>query len=159
MGTARTTLDTYIAMVRSFMRDYPHLNRLIADSESSDASIAMAIMSAVDDFNMTSPLAPYTVDSFPYARLLIIGAVKTLLESVAILQARNHLTYSDGQGVQVNESDRAPVYLNIVNKFANDWERGKREVIVKINIAQATGAGVASDFSQLESYYANRGLL
>ena len=141
-----TRLEQMVEQVRAYLRDYPELNRLIADEESSKRSIATAIIYAVEDFNLDSPLGNYVPESFPSFSLLKLGAAKYLLESLVFLQARNHVTYSDGQGVQVNESDKAPIYLNIINRLTSEWERKKEKLIVRLNIQQAMGGGVSSDF-------------
>lgn len=146
-----TRLEALVEMMRAYLRDYPELNRLIADEESSKRSIATAILDAVEDFNMDSPLAAYTPDNFPSFSLLKLGAAKYLLESLTFLQARNHVTYSDGQGVQVNESDKAPIYLNLINRLTGEWERKKDRLIVRLNIRQAMGGGVTSDFFETDA--------
>jgi len=139
-------LEQLVEVVRAYLRDFPELNRLIKDEESSKRSIAMAILDAIEDFNLDSPLGAFTPDTFPAISLLKIGAAKYLLESVTFLQARNHLTYSDGQGVQVNESDKAPIYLNLINRLTAEWERRKMKLIARLNVRQAMGGGVTSDF-------------
>jgi hypothetical protein len=139
-------LEELVEMMRAFLRDYPELNRLIKDEESSKRSIAMAIMDAVEDFNLDSPLGAFSVENFPSVSLLRIGTTKFLLESLSLLQTRNHVTYSDGQGVQVNESDKGPVYMNLANRYTSEWERRKEKLIVRMNIRQAMGGGVTSDF-------------
>ena len=141
-----TRLEQITELVRAWIRDYPELNRLIEGEESSKRSIATAILDAVEDFNLSSPLAAVGVDNFPSISLLKIGAAKFLLESLTFLQARNHLTYSDGQGVQVNESDKAPIYLNMIDRLNTEWERKKEKLIVRMNISGVMGGGVTSDF-------------
>jgi len=145
-----TVMNKLIQVIRAYLKDFPELNRLVAGHEFSDATISLAIMDAVDDFNVDSPLAPCSVESFPGVSLLRLGATKFLLESASFLQTRNHLTYSDGQGVQVNSSDRGPVYLNIVQKLSQEWEVKKQRMIVKLNIKGMMGSGVYSDFAQLD---------
>lgn len=145
-----STMNRLVSMIRSYLKDFPELNRLIAGHEFTDTTIALAVMDAVDDFNLDSPLAPFGVTSFPSVSLLRVGATKFLLESATFLQARNHLTYSDGQGVQVNSSDRGPMYLNIVQKLSQEWEVKKQRLIVKLNVKGMMGSGVYSDFRQLD---------
>ena len=145
-----STLNRLVQVVRSYLKDFPALNRLVAVHEFSDTSIVTAILDAVDDFNLDSPLAPFSVDTFPSVSLLRMGATKYLMESATFLQTRNHLTYSDGQGVQVNSSDRGPTYLNIVQKLSQEWEVKKQRMIVKLNVKGMMGSGVYSDFRQLD---------
>ena len=93
----------FINLVRAKMRDFPELNRLIAGQETSDRMIALAAMEAIDDYNTTPPLlGAVGFDNFPSISLLVNGTIICILESVGILQVRNHLSYTDGQGVQIN---------------------------------------------------------
>jgi len=140
------------------MRDFPSLNRLIEGVEHGDRTIAMCVMATLEDINLSAPPGlTFTLENFPFTYLLMIGTMWHLLTSEAILQARNHLTYSDGQGVQVNQSDHASMYLNLTQKFQSEYEQKKQNFIVKENIARAMGpggsnVGVYSDFSQLMDF-------
>ena len=145
-----TVLNRLVQTIRSYLKDFPELNRLVKGHEFADPTIVTAIADAVDDFNLDSPLAPFGIDNFPSISLLRIGATKYLMESATFLQTRNHLTYSDGQGVQVNSSDRGPVYLNIVQKLSQEWEVKKQRLIVKLNVRSMMGGGVYSDFRGLD---------
>ena len=153
-GIPKKLLDT-IVLVRAKMRDYPELNRLIEGHETSDREIAFAIMEAIDDFNTTPPLiTPYTIEEFPSMSLLIRGSIIMVLESVGLLQTRNHMQYSDGQGVSVSVSDKGPQLANWINMFAQNYEQKKFRLKQAINLGTAlNGKGVASEYSLINGYF------
>lgn len=138
----------FIAMVRAKLRDFPELNRLIAGQETSDRMIALAAMEAIDDFNTTPPLIDaVTIANFPSISLLVNGTIINILESVGLLQLRNHLSYSDGQGVQVNVSDKAPQLMQWMQIFKAQYELKKSNLKKSINLSGAlNGSGIPSEY-------------
>jgi len=85
------------ASVRAYMRDFPELNRLITGQESSDRQIQWAIMDTLDEWNATPPfLGKATLRNMPPISMLRDGIAAYLIESVAILQTRNEVSFSDG---------------------------------------------------------------
>lgn len=144
-----------VKLIRAKLRDYPELNRLVAGQETSDREIAFAIMEAVDDFNNTPPLIEnYTLDTFPSPSLLIRGAIINILESVALLQTRNQMTYSDGQGIQVGVSDKAPMLMSWINLFTQQYEAKKARLKQALNLRGALNAsGVPSEYAAISGYY------
>src|SRR3954468_4840113 len=101
------TIDNLVASVRSFLRDYKELNRLIAGEESSNRQIVWAICDALDDYNTTPPFTQFDLNTFPSRSLLVRATTISLLESIGLLQTRNHLSWSDG-GLTVGVSDKTP---------------------------------------------------
>lgn len=143
-----------IQQVRLFMRDYRDLNRLIAGEESSNRMIAWAIMDACDDWNSTPPLTgTIGVLSHPSSSLLIRATVISLLQSVGLLQTRNHLTYSDGSGASVNVSDKTPVLQAWINLLSSAYEMKKVRLKTGLNIEGAWGGGVHSELNLVNAYY------
>lgn len=134
---ASQQLKQFVARVRLFMRDYPELNRLVDGEESSDRMIAFAIMDAISDFNSTPPhIGYYTFEDFVnrnWLHPLMLKTVVCLLESVAILQTRNHLQFNDG-GISVSVSDKAPMLQQWAQLFNSRWENFKRSVKIADNI-------------------------
>src|SRR5258708_22776774 len=96
LPTAKLEVNNFIQQVRTFLRDYPETNRLISGVESSNRQIVWAMSDALDDFNTTPPFTYFGVTDFPSKSLLIRGTVISLLESIGLLQTRNHLSFSDG---------------------------------------------------------------
>tara|TARA_B100001250_G_C19788936_1_gene785502 strand:+ start:1535 stop:2077 length:543 start_codon:yes stop_codon:yes gene_type:complete len=141
-------LVSLIAIIRAKLRDHPELNRLIVGRETSDREIALAIMEAIDDFNTTPPLiGSYSVEDFPSVSLLIRGSLISVLESVGLLQTRNQMSYSDGQGVQVSVSDKTPMLMNWINLYVSQYENKKVRLKKALNLSGAlNGTGVPSEY-------------
>ena len=144
-----------IQLVRSKLRDFPELNRLIAGYESSDKQIALAMLETVDDWNTTPPLIDSTtILNFPSISLLVNGTIIHLLTSIGLLQTRNHMSYSDGQGIQTSVSDKTPMLLQWLNLFTSQYERKKVQLKQAINLRDAlNGSGVSSEYMLINGYF------
>lgn len=144
-----------IALIRAKLRDYPELNRLLSGVETSDREIAFAIMEAIDDFNITPPLiGPYTLSTFPSITLLINGAIINILASVGMLQDRNNMMYSDGQGVQVGVSDKGPRLMAWIQLFSSQYEQKKFRLKQALNLRGAlNGSGVTTEYTWINGYF------
>lgn len=144
-----------IALVRAKLRDYPELNRLIEGRETSDREIAFAMMETVDDFNTTPPLiGSFTIENFPSTSLLIRGTIINVLESVGLLQTRNQMSYSDGQGVGVGISDKTPMLLNWIQLYQGQYEQKKFRLKQALNLNGAlNGGGVPSEYVLINGYF------
>ena len=152
LPSATLTLDSFVNQVRSFMRDYKELNRLIAGEESSNRQIVWAIMDCLDDFNTTPPFTQFNLYTFPSKSLLVRGTVITLLESIGLLQTRNHLSFSDG-GLQVGVSDKTPFIQSWLQLFKNTYEEKKTRLKVSYNIESAWGGGLYSEYRFVNGFY------
>jgi hypothetical protein len=144
LPNAQIPLNQFVHLVREFMRDYAELNRLVAGEESSDRQIAWAILDTLDDFNTTPP--------FPSRSLLLRGVVSTLLESIGLLQTRNHLQFSDG-GITVGINDKTPYLQSWIQLFRGKYEDGKLKLKVAYNIESAWGGGIHSEFRFINNFY------
>jgi len=134
------------------MRDFPELNRLIEGEETNARMMIWAVIDALDDFNQSPPPIGFLpVDMVPQS-ILLRGTVLSVLESVGLLQTRNHLTFSDG-GITVGVSDKAPLLMNWIQMFRNQYETKKLRWKTSKNIEQAFGAGVVSEYYQLGGWY------
>lgn len=141
-GMSQTTRD-FVAMVRLFLRDFPELNRILRGEESSDRMIAWALLDAMSDFNGTPPLGGVSLEdllSRGQQHLLLRMTVCSLLESVGLLQTRNHLNYSDG-GLNVGVNDKTPLIMNWLQMFRGRTEQMKLRVKVAMNIESLLGSG------------------
>lgn len=135
--------------VRAMLRDTSDLNALVEGVESSDAMLELMLEFALDDWNTKPPLSQHSIDDHPSSLLLTMKAVALTLESAAILQARNRLTYNDG-GISVQVSDKAQAYLAIADRLnakyeqqALRWKRAKN--------AERCYGGVSSSYASLAS--------
>jgi hypothetical protein len=144
-----------VALVRTHIRDHPELNRLIAGNESSDRQIAMAILQTIDDFNNTPPLIDAVkLNDFPNIDLLIRGSLVRLLTSVAMLQTRNQLNYSDGKGVYVGVSDKSPMLMRWISLLDAGYQRDKKQLKLALNLRGAlNGSSVSSEYSLINGLF------
>ena len=153
--SADKTVGQYVQLVRNFVRDHDHLNRLIKGEEPGDRLIAWSIVDALDDVNNEPPVdLQFPLEGFPYPGLLIRGSVVTLLESVGILQTRNRVDYSDG-GIRLSISNKAPELQAWISLFRSAYERKKSRWKVSRNVAMAlnSGTGVYSEYWALSGVY------
>lgn len=151
--------NSFIQTVRLFMRDHPQLNRLVKGEESSNRMIAWAIHDFLSDFAGTPPFLGYV----PLEQLFqqhmqafaLRGTAVALLQSVGILQTRNHLNFSDG-GISVGVSDKAPMLMQWIQSFQNKYEQQKMQIKVAQNIAALLGgapSGVHSELFFVNGWY------
>jgi hypothetical protein len=152
LPNASLQIDEFANAVRVFMRDYKELNRLIAGEESSNRQIVWAICDALDDFNTTPPFTSFGLNTFPSRSLLIRATVITLLESIGLLQTRNHLSFSDG-GLQVGINDKTPFIQSWLQLFKNSYEEKKTRLKVAYNIESAWGGGLSSEYRFVNGFY------
>ena len=101
----------FLRRTREFMRDYPGLNTLFDGQENSDAMILSALERTLQHISDTPPVIELAlVLNYP-ERVLMDGVVADLLQSAAILHARNDLSFSAG-GVSVQPTQMGS-YLNL----------------------------------------------
>jgi hypothetical protein len=148
-------LIAVIGMVRAKLRDYPELNRLVSGQETSDRQIAMAMVEAIDDYNTSPPLIDgVTLDTYPSVSLLVNGTIIYTLQSIGLLQTRNMMNYSDGQGVQTGVNDKTPMLLQWIQLFTQQYEAKKLRLKKAINLNGAlNGGGVPSEYSIINGYF------
>ena len=152
--TASARMNEMVAYVRLYLRDFPELNRLVAGYESSPRMIAWAIVDALDDWNSTPPfLGAATIESFPSKHVLCRGATISLLESVAMLQMRNQLTFTDG-GITVSVNDKAPMLMQFISMMKASYEQKKSQMKASMNIEMAmVGTGHLSEYFVVNGTY------
>lgn len=149
---AHLELNNFIQQIRTFLRDYPETNRLIAGVESSNRQIVWALSDAMDDFNSSPPFTGFNLSNFPSKSLLVRGTVISLLESIGLLQTRNHLSFSDG-GIQVGINDKTQFIQSWLQLFRNSYEEKKMRLKIAYNIESAWGGGVHSEYSFVNNFY------
>jgi hypothetical protein len=152
------TFSSFIQTVRLFTRDHPQLNRLVKGEESSDRMIAWAIQDFLSDFAGTPPPLGYMTLEQMFEQHLqafaLRGTTVALLQSVGILQTRNHLQFSDG-GISVGVSDKAPMLMQWIRDFQNKYEQQKMQIKVSQNISQLLGSfsGTHSEYFFTNGWY------
>lgn len=153
----REKLIRFAAYVRTYLRDFKELNRIIEGEETNPRMMMWAVLDAIDDFNETPPpIGTLPIDSIPPS-ILKLGVAVTVLESVGHLQTRNRLSFSDG-GVQAQISDKSPELMNWIQLLGNRYEQKKLSWKTSKNISQAFGFGVSSEYAGLNFWYGDFGL-
>jgi hypothetical protein len=108
-------------------------------------------MDAMADFNGTPHFTSWGLETFLQKQqqaLLTRMTTITLLESVGILQTRNHINYSNG-AVNVGVSDKTPLIMNWLQYFKSSTEQMKQRVKVAVNIESILGPGSVGVHSEL----------
>lgn len=152
-----TTMQAFVQTVRLYLRDHPQLNRLVAGEESSDRIIAWAVLDAIAEFNGTPHFTNYGLEEL-IARnqqaLLLRMTTTTLLESIGLLQTRNHLNYSNG-GINVGVNDKTSMIMGWLQYFKSTTEQRKQQVKVSLNIESILGPNNTGVHSELWSVNAS----
>lgn len=156
---ASQTYRDFVQVVRLYMRDFPELNRIVSGEESSDRQIAWAVLDAMSDFNGTPHFTSLSLEDILQKNqqaLIMRMTVISLIESVGLLQTRNHINYSNG-GINVGVNDKTPMLMNWLQYFKAFTEQMKQRVKVAINIEGILGpsnGGVHSELWAVNATYA-----
>lgn len=142
----------FVQTVRGYTRDHAELNRLVGGEESDDRQILWAVYDALSDFNGTPPfLGRYRLEDLlmrDQHALLLRMTVIALIESVGLLQTRNHINYSDG-GLNVGVNDKTPLLMKWLEMFKSMTEQRKLQVKVALNIEPLLNGGPGGVHSEL----------
>jgi hypothetical protein len=150
----------FVQMVRLYTRDFPELNRLTRGEESSDRQIAWAVLDALADFNGTPHFTDFRLETLLHMHqqaLLLRMTTIALIESVGLLQTRNHINYSNG-GITVGVNDKTPMLMNWLQYYKATTDQLKQRVKVAINIGSILGptnTGVHSEYWAVNATYAS----
>lgn len=152
------SLREFASVVRAYLRDMPELNRLIAGEESGDRFIAWSVLDAMARFNGTPHFTNYAFEdllAYNQHHLLLRMTVETILESVGLLQTRNHINYSNG-GINVGVNDKTPMIQAWLQIFSARNEQMITRVKVALNIGGILGpgnVGVHSEYWAINATY------
>lgn len=142
-----------VERVRSFLRDYEAINRLIKGEESKDRDILFAVTYAIDDINSTPPPLVKSLDQMVasgWGPLIVLGTVITILRSVSLHYIRNNQQFNDGGLVTGGLSDKAPAIQAWINQNEGRYENLKQRVKISANQAEMMGSrpvGLPSEYS------------
>ena len=156
--TVSQTLRDFVQVVRGYTRDFPELNRIVKGEESTDRQIAWAVLDAMSYFNGSPPFTAISLEDLLQRNqhaLLVRMTVITLIESVGLLQTRNHINYSSG-GTNVGVNDKTPLLMNWLQYFKSTTEQMMTRVKVSLNIEGILGPsnqGVPSELMAINSSY------
>lgn len=144
-------MAAFVQVVRDYTRDHAELNRLIAGQESNDRLIAWAVLDAISLFNGTPHFTQMSLEdllSRNQHSLMLRLTVITLIESVGLLQTRNHINYSNG-GLNVGVNDKTPLLLQWLQYFKASTMQMLERTKVALNIEGILGSGNSGVHSEL----------
>ena len=136
--------------VKDFLRDTVEENFLTDEEDFSPERIERAIAFVVNDFNTTTVITSYSVTTFPFRNILLLGVSAWLLKGLAVHQTRNHLSYSVA-GVQIDDTDRGPAYAAIAANFQAEYEVKVRQLKNQLNLDEGFGS-VSSEYRSNRSW-------
>lgn len=144
-------MQAFVPVVRAYLRDLPELNRLIAGVETGDRFIAWSILDAVSRFNGTPHFTSMSLDDllqYNQHFLMLRLCTETILESVGLLQTRNHINYSNG-GINVGVNDKTPLIQSWLQMFSARNDQMITRVKVALNIQGILGSENVGVHSEL----------
>ena len=144
--------DQFASEVRSYVRDFPELNRLITGEETSNRMIKYCIWLALDEWNVTPPLSGNSISDFPSRLILLQLVLVHLLTSVGILKSRNRMNYNDG-GFTVEPESQDDRYFRWIQLIRSQVEPKISRLKLALNIAGGWDAGVSSEYGWLHGWY------
>ena len=153
-----SSMQGFVLIVRQYLRDFPELNRLVAGVETGDRFIGWAVLDALSRFNGTPHFTNLSLDdllAYQQHHLLLRMTTETILESVGMLQTRNHINYSNG-GINVGVNDKTPLIMNWLQLFSARTEQMITRVKVALNIEPllgGTNVGVHSELWAVNATY------
>lgn len=126
--------------VRLFLQDRKELNPLILGVRFTPEMIEQAMINTVDYYNLMNPPTGvmYSIETFPYRAILLLGTAAYLLRSGAINEAANSLSYA-ADGVQVNDKDKAQIFTSLGDMLHAEFKELGQQVKMNQNIAQIYG--------------------
>lgn len=145
------SMQAFIPVVRGYLRDDAQLNRLIAGEETGDRQIAWAILDALSRFNGTPHFTNFSFDemlAYQQHYLMLRLTTETVLESVGLLQTRNHINYSNG-GINVGVNDKTPLIQSWLQMFSARNDQLITRVKVAFNIQGILGSDNVGVHSEL----------
>jgi len=144
------TLQSFVTEIRNFLRDFPSQNLLLDhQEETTDRQFLWIIASVIDDWHQTPPHLGYiNINEIPRSYLLK-GVVAEVLLSVAVLNLRNSLRYTDGQ-VTV-DLDKYQQLMAMRQVLRAEYEQQKLLWKTALNLEMALGVthGLHSEYFYL----------
>jgi hypothetical protein len=139
----------YVNRLRRSLKDFPELNELFEDFESSDLQLYEALQDTLDELNYEIEPVGLTyadLSKVPSWNVVKTGAILNVLTEQGILSARNILTYNDAGGITVKEEDRYGRYMAFFNMLINKYLRQAQAMKRGANVDAAYG-GIHSEYN------------
>ena len=153
MASPPLTFENFVPEIRSYIRDWAELNRLISGEETNSRLIEYCVRLAIDEYNTTPPLTgTYGISNFPSRSLLVDLTLIRLLTSVGILHSRNRFAYNDG-GFSVQTDQQDELYQRWIQLFRNQSASRLQALKVALNIEGGWDGGVGSEYGWIHGWY------
>ena len=126
--------------VRQKLLDYEDVNIPLYTKYLEDADLDNCIATSVDDFNGTPPMLyrQYTLEDFPFKKLLLDGAVLEAMKLTALKELRAEMQYSDG-GQQSSVYYKSPQFTALRQEMEQKYEQDKLRRKRHLNIQACYG--------------------
>jgi hypothetical protein len=132
-----------LALIRSWLRDFAQLNLLLEREETDEKTLLMCLQMAVVDVNATPPPTSWplrTMIDRAYIHILTYGTTVYVMESLMILETRNHLNWQEG-GQALGLMDRSPMLEQRSRYFRDVFETKLKQKKISDSINDAMGIG------------------
>lgn len=130
--------------VRDFLADSEENNHLIDGVEFTDARIDLAMLLAVDSYNVMPPQGGATINNLS-ATLLLYGTCWHLYNGQVALAARNQMSYSDG-GLTIPIEERYQYYIQLAQQFEQQFKAMAKDQKINRNMEAAWGH-ISTDYA------------
>lgn len=130
-------------VIRSWIRDFAKLNLLVDGEETDEKTLLMCLQMAVVDINSTPPPTQWplrTMIDRGYIHIILFGATVYVLESLMLLETRNHLNWQEG-GQAIGLMDRSPLLEQKARYFTDKFESKLKAKKISDSINDAMGIG------------------
>mgnify|MGYP000256456347 CR=1 FL=1 len=122
-----------VQQIRDYLGDKPENNHLIDDVEFPDSAVELAMMLAVDSYNVLPPMGGANIDTLNPS-LLLFGTIWHLYNGRAVaISARNQMSYSDG-GLTVPIEERYQFYIQMAQTYEQQFKSAAKEIKIAKNM-------------------------
>lgn len=133
--------------IRDYLGDSPENNHLIDGEEFPDSAVNLAMMLALDSYNVMPPTGGATMTSISDT-LLLLGTIWHLYNGRALaISARNQMSYSDG-GLTVPIEERYQFYIQMAQTYENQFKSMAKESKISKNM-EAGWSSVSTDYASM----------
>ena len=123
-----------------YLEDTVAANMPLQISYLSPSELTFCLELTVADYNETPPIffQQYTLDTFPYRKLLLLGAAVEALHLTAMKELRGEMTYSDG-GVSSTVYYKTPQFTQLKLQLQQEYKELKLRTKRQVNLKNGFG--------------------
>lgn len=146
-----------MAAARAYLRDYAKLNILLEEEETDDKTLLLCLQMTVVDVNSTPPPTSWSLRGMldrGYVTIVLFGVMVHVLESLSLLETRNHLNWNEG-GQQLALQDRLPALSERSRYFRDVYQSKLEKKKISDSITEALdpeNVGVHSEYYAINGW-------